>query len=483
MRKTKKIVAMLLCGMMMLGTLAGCQGQDATDSKGTENQQTSSGTTTGTQNTESTDSSTNSETVENVEKTWKDAFTEEQMKNFYNAAIKIGYTESFKYTTKGYTVGSGEAAEQVVYFFDLVHEKFPNAEFVKIEDENDTAAIVAANFDIVFGLNTYSLQNLKAASALKSYVPEWAEEVGVNLNDDDNMYSAIAKEMILSVYRVTGTVDDSADVPKHQDKETFGGMDVTGLTDISDLWKEGSAYIGKYELDKYMNDWSDLTNKTLLVSLLSKYIDTNATDTDCVSAEGWAMLQAMLDGRSKEWVNEETQKGVTNTGAYINNYSNTVISIDCASNAIDKMAWYWAAGKAARLDVVEYGAVPAYVYGVAITNTTANVEAAQLFVDYIGSASTVTEMAKHVRTLIPANKTVFNETNVKELDENGSGAEYKDYTNALDADGNKIVRIIPTRQYMLSASQIEVQDIDWDVVGKYVDAWVARANAMTTTGE
>lgn len=462
MKNTTKIVAMLLCAVMMLGIFAGCQEQEPTNPSGTGPQGT-----------------TGPSTTAPVEQTWKDAYTDAQIAEFYNTAIRIGYTESFKYTTKGYTVGSGEDAEEVVYFFDLIREKFPNAEFVKIEDENDTAAIVAANCDVVFGLNTYSLQALKAASALKEFVPEWAEEVGANLNDDDNMYFAIAKEMIISVYRVPGVVDDSADVAQHQDKETFGGMDVTGLTDISDLWKEGSAYIGKYELDKYMNDWNDLTNKTLLVSLLSSYIDTNAADTDCVCAEGWAVLQAMLDGRSKEWVGAETQKGVTNTGAYINNYSNTVISIDCASNAIDKMAWYWAAGKAARLAVVDYGAVPTYIYGAAITATTNHVEAAQLFMDYIGAASTVVEMSKHVRTLIPANTTVFNETNVKELDENGSGTEYKDYTAALDADGNTVVRIIPTRQYMLSVSRTGAQDIDWDVVCQYLDAWVARANAMT----
>ena len=456
MKKMKRIIAMLLCGIMMLGALAGCQNQNDADVK-----------------------EPNTEAQVSTEA--NDVNTEEQMAAFYNTAIKIGYTESFKYTTKGYAVGSGDNAEQVIYFFDLVKAKFPNAEFVKIEDENNTDAIIAANLDVVFGLNTYSLQKLKAASALKEYSPEWASEVAVNLNDDDNMYSAIAKDMIISVYRTTGTVTDSADVPKHVDKETFGGMEVTGLSDVSDLWKEGSAYIGKYELDKYMNDWNDIANKTFLVGLLSKYVDSNAADTDYVSAEGWAALQAMLDGRSKEWVEAETQKGVTGTGDYINNFSNTVISIDAGSNAIDKMAWYWSAGKAARLEVAEYGAVPTYVYGVAITNTTANVEAAQLFVDYIGSVPVVTEMAKHVRTLIPANMNVFNEVNVKELDENGSGSEYKDYTAALDADGNTVVRIIPTRQYMLAAMQIEAQDIDWDVVSQYVDAWVARANEMTNS--
>ena len=173
MKKTTRIVALLLCAVMMLGIFAGCQNQNPTGS-------TPQG------NTEPTG------TTAPVIKNWKDEYTEDQIKGFYNAAIKIGYTESFKYTTKGYTVGSGEDAEQVVYFFDLVREKFPNAEFVKIEDENDVTAIAAANFDIVFGLNTYSLQALKAANALKAFVPEWAEKVGANLNDDDDMYFAIA---------------------------------------------------------------------------------------------------------------------------------------------------------------------------------------------------------------------------------------------------------------------------------------------------
>ncbi|MBO7184778.1 MAG: hypothetical protein J6V34_03150, partial [Oscillospiraceae bacterium] len=83
------------------------------------------------------------------------------------------------------------------------------------------------------------------------------------------------------------------------------------------------------------------------------------------------------------------------------------------------------------------------------------------------------------RSIIPANLNVYTVVNVKDLDENGSGAEYKDYTAALDADGNKITRIIPTRQYMENVAKIEAQNIDWDVVCQYVDAWVARANAMS----
>ena len=187
MKKTTRIIAMLLCAVMMLGIFVGCQKQDPTP--------TITGPTT---------EPTTAPTTEPAEQTWKDAYTDEQIAGFYNTAIKIGYTESFKYATKGYTVGSGENAEQVVYFFDLVREKFPNAEFVKIEDENDTAAIIAANCDVVFGLNTYTLQALKAASALKEFTPEWAEEVGANLNDDDNMYFAIAKDMVISVYRTAG---------------------------------------------------------------------------------------------------------------------------------------------------------------------------------------------------------------------------------------------------------------------------------------
>lgn len=453
MKKTSRIIALLLCAVMMLGIFTGCQEQKPTPT------------------TEPATPTTAPTTVPT-----------EPAVDYSQVAIKIGYTENFKYATKGYTVGSGEDAEQVVYLFDLVHEQFPNAEFVKIEDQYDTAAIIAAECDVVFGLNTYALQALKAAAALQEYVPVWANEVGANLNDDDNMYFAIAKDMIISVYRNTEEVTDSADTVKHQDKETFGGMEVTGLTAISDLWAEGSAYVGKYELDAYMNDWNDLGNKTLLVGLLSNYIDTTATDTDCVSAEGWAALQAMLDGRTKEWAEAETKKNVTNTGDFINNFSNTAISISSASNAIDKMGWYWAAGKAARLSVAEYGAVPCYVFGAAITATSANVEAAQLFMDWIGSAEVVAEMYKHVRSMIPANLNVYSVVSAKDLDENGSGAEYKDYTAALDADGNTVVRVIPTRQYMEAVSKIEAQDIDWDVVCQYLDAWVARANEMSGMG-
>ena len=93
MKKTTRIIALLLCTVMMLGIFAGCQKQDTPP------------------------------TTTPVAPTT--APTEPAI-DYTQAAIKIGYTEDFKYATKGYTVGSGEDAEQVVYLFDLVHEKFPN---------------------------------------------------------------------------------------------------------------------------------------------------------------------------------------------------------------------------------------------------------------------------------------------------------------------------------------------------------------------
>lgn len=444
MKKMMKILAVLLCTVLLFGTLAACQQAGQEPSGQVE-------PSTGPQQTPPASQEVNPGPEDTG---WKAGFTEQQLADFYNAAIKVGYTEDFKYTAKGYTVGSGDNAEEVNYFQDLVKEKFPNAEFFKIEDQYDAAAI-------------------------KEFVPEWADEVAENLNDSDNQYFAISKDMILSMYRVTGVVDDSPDLEKQKDKETFGGIEIVDVSAVTDLWKEGSAYIGKYELDRYMNDWSDLANKTFLVGILANYLDASAVDTDCVTQEGWDQLQAMIDGRSKEWLGAETQKNVCATGDYINNIATTQISFDYASDGMDKAAWYWAAGKCARLDVIRYPDVPTFIYGAAILNTTDKVETSQLFMDYIGAAPTVLEMVKHVRTMIPANTTVFNETNVKELDENGSGSEYKDYTAALDAEGNQVVRIIPSRQYMLTVNSIPAQDIDWDLVCEHLDAWIARANGMS----
>lgn len=472
MKKVSRVLAVLLCAGLLLGILAACQADEpnpsGNDTPGVS-QPGSGGETTPSTQPEETG--------------WKAGYTDDQIAGFYNAPIKVGYTEDFKYTAKGYTVGSGENAEQVNYFQDLIKEKFPNAEFVKIEDQYDSAAIVALKCDVVVGLNTYALQGLKAASALKEFVPEWAGEVAANLNDDDNQYFAISRDMVLSMYRVTGVVDDSADLVKQKDKETFGGIEITGVSAVTDLWKEGSAYIGKYELDRYMNDWNELANKTFLVGLLANYLDASATATDCVTQEGWDQLEAMIAGRSNEWLNAETQKNICNTGDYINNIAATQISFDYASDGMDKAAWYWAAGKCARLDVIKYAYVPTFIYGAAILNATGNTEASQLFMDYIGAAPTVLEMSKHVRTLIPANTTVFTEANVKELDENGGGSEYKDYTTAIDANGNTIVRVIPSRQYLYTVMSIPAQDIDWDLVCEHLDAWIARANAMNPVRE
>lgn len=473
MKKVTQVLSSLLCCTLLFGTLAACQSSAPAPSGQTGQ--------TGQENPSAgqEQSSSESQAQEPKAEGWKGEFTSQQLTDFYNAAIKVGYTEDFKYTAKGYTVGSGSNAEEVNYFQDLVRDKFPNAEFFKIEDQYNTAAVVSAGCDVVVGLNTYALQGLKQAAALKEFVPEWAGEVYANLNDSDNQYFAVAKDMVLSMYRAAGVVDDSADLEKQKDKETFGGIEITDVSAVIDLWKDGSAYIGKYELDRYMNDWNDLANKTFLVGLLSNYLDPSAIDTDCVTQEGWNQLQAMIDGRSKEWLNAETQKNVCAAGDYINNIAATQISFDYASDGMDKAAWYWAAGKCARLKVIEYPDIPTFIYGAAIMNTTSKAEASQLFMDYIGAAPTVLEMAKHVRTLIPANSTVFNESNVKELDENGSGSEYKDYTAAIDAEGKQIVRIIPSRQYMLTVSSIPAQKIDWDLVCTHLDAWIARANDMS----
>ena len=204
------------------------------------------------------------------------AAQEDENAKWYQAAVKVGYTEGFKYVTKGYTVGSGDEAEEVIYFMDLVREQFPNAEFVKIEDQYDTAAVMAAGCDVVVGLDTYALQALKQSSGLKEYRPVWADEVSANLNDVDNQYFAIAKDMIISVYRMTGTPEDSEDVMKQKDKETFGGIVISDVSSVTDLWKEGSAYIGKYELDRYFGGWDETANKTFLAGLLSRYIYESA---------------------------------------------------------------------------------------------------------------------------------------------------------------------------------------------------------------
>ena len=476
MKRVFRMVAVILCVVLMVGTLAGCASRTNTKDEGTK-------TTVNNSNKPSEQSPTTEANKDNAEQNsemagWKGEFTEEQIASFYNDVIKVGYSENFKYVTKGYAVGSGEGAEQVNYFMDLVREKFPNAEFVKIEDPYDTDAILSAGCDVVFGLDTYALQFLKSKSGLKEFEPEWAEEVSANLNDKDNQYFAIGKDMIVSVYRMTGIPEDSADLEKQKDNEKFGGIEISGVEAVTDLWKEGSAYVGKYELDRYASDWSETANKTFLVGLLSNYIDKGAESTDFVSEEGWNQLQAMIDGRSAEWAEAEEKKNVCGTGAYINNIADTQISINYATDAIDKMAWYWAAGKCARLGVIEYSPVPTFIYGAAIMASTTNTEASQLFMDYIGATETVYEMAKHMRTLIPANKNVFTEANVKELDENGSGAEYKDYTAAIDAEKNKIVRIIPTRQYMFPVMSMESQEIDWDFVCEHIDTWVAKANAM-----
>lgn len=113
------------------------------------------------------------------------------------AALSATYTESFKYITKGYTVGSGEEAEQVVYFFDLVREKFPNAEFVKIRK----LMILLICCTILFTASSCTSSSNKIYDENSTENP--SESSGADIYFDTYLYSTVEDNYILNEHRST----------------------------------------------------------------------------------------------------------------------------------------------------------------------------------------------------------------------------------------------------------------------------------------
>lgn len=259
--------------------------------------------------------------------------------------------------------------------------------------------------DVVYGLNSIIWESLKAEDILVSYVPDWADEIPSGLNDPEDYYHAIVKQAILLVYDQNQMTAEEAP------------------TDWIDLWTK-DEFDKKYE---YLTSLGGGTVRNVLAGILTRYIDESG-DLG-ISDEGWANIA------------EYYQHGVPNESG-VDLYGQ--ISSDTSTVVCGQM---WSSGIAARDE--QYGTKTAYVVpevgvpyateGVAIVNGTKNLEEAQRFVNWFGSAQVQGEWAEQFSTL-PAN------------------------TNAV-ASANEFNQEI---------AKIPAQDIDWSLVAENIDAWCEK---------
>ena len=256
--------------------------------------------------------------------------------------------------------------------------------------------------DVVYGLNAIIWESLKAEDILIKYSPAWLDEVSAGLNDPDGYYGAIVKQAILLVYDENQMSAEEA--PK----------------DWIDLWTN-EAYFGRYE---FLTSLSGGTVRNVLAGILTRYADPNGKLG--VSDEGWRQIAAYYEH------GVPSESGV-DLYAQIANENSSVVCGQMWSSGVETRDEQYGTKTAYVLPEV---GVPYAVEGIAIVNGTKNLEEAQRFVDWVGSAQIQGEWAETFSTL-PANEKAVEKAN----------------------DFNKVIATLPA------------QDIDCAVVAENIDAW------------
>lgn len=259
--------------------------------------------------------------------------------------------------------------------------------------------------DVVYGLNAIIWESLKAEDILTPFVPEWADEIPAGLNDAEGYYHAIVKQAIMLVYDKNQWTADEAP------------------TDWPDLWT-------KPEFDKtyeYKAGLGGGTVRNVLAGILTRYVDPNGELG--ISDEGWNAIAEYY----KHGVAEED--GI-DLYAQIASDTSTV-----------KCGQMWSSGVETRDE--QYGTDTAYVNpeigvpyaleGISIINGSKNVEEAQRFVNWFGSAQIQGEWAETFSTL-PANSNAVGKAN----------------------------------EFNQKVAELKAQDIDWALVAKNIDAWCEK---------
>lgn len=259
--------------------------------------------------------------------------------------------------------------------------------------------------DVVFGLNAIIWESLKAEDILLPYTPVWADEVSEGLNDPDGYYHAIVKQAILLVYDQNQV--DPANAP----------------TDWLDLWTK-DEFKGKYE---YLTSLGGGTVRNVLAGILVRYSDPNGELG--ISDEGWQTITEYYQN------GVPAESGVDLYGQ-ISSPNSPVVCGQMWSSGIESRDEQY--GTKTGYVIPSVG-VPYAVEGIAIVNGTKNLEEAQRFVDWFGSAQIQGEWAQEFSTL-PANEKAVGMAN----------------------------------EFNQEIAKIPAQDIDWALVAKNIDAWCEK---------
>lgn len=259
--------------------------------------------------------------------------------------------------------------------------------------------------DVTFGLNALIWESLISEDILIPYVPAWAGEISEGLNDPNGHYHAIVKQAILLVY------DENRMAPEE------------APTDWPDLW-QNEAFHGKYE---FAHALTGGTTRNVIAGILSRYLDENG-DLG-VSDEGWEAIAAYYANgvRAEEGIDLYAQMA---------DYNKEIVCGQMWSSGVEARDEQY--GTKTGFVIPEVG-VPYAVEGVAIVNGTKNLEEAQRFVEWFGTAKVQSDWCLQFSTL-PANEFAVDSAN-----------EFNQFIATMAA-----------------------QDIDWATVAANIDAWCEK---------
>jgi iron(III) transport system substrate-binding protein len=267
-----------------------------------------------------------------------------------------------------------------------------------IAEKNNTLA------DVVYGLTEMDFEALKSEDLLVQYVPSWAGETPEGTNNKEGYFHPIVEQAKFMIY--------NSDVYNAE----------TAPQDFPDLW-EKEEFHGKYHVPTVLGGNTD---RAVIAGILVRYLDPKG-DLG-VSDEGWKAIKAYFDNGYK------TPEGEDNFANLAS--GKTPISHIFASGLMGRSKEF---NHKPGIVTPKIG-VPTTVEQVGIINGSKNVEAAQEFVDWFGSAEVQGAWAKEFGS-VPMNQ--------------------KALEQALPEMKDLAEKTVP-------------QDIDWKFVNEHMDDWVEK---------
>ncbi|RDW22470.1 ABC transporter substrate-binding protein [Oceanobacillus arenosus] len=258
--------------------------------------------------------------------------------------------------------------------------------------------------DVVFGLNHMFFEQLQAEEVLTPYEPAWASEIEEGINDPENYYHGLVKQALVLSYNPEFV--NEADAPENY-------LDLANNEEFAGIYQA-------------RDDLGSATAKVIVASILAQFEDTNGELG--ISDEGWETIARYYENGVQIPEGEDYFTIFASGDAPIG----TMISGELAA----KQEQY---GTEPAFLHPEVG-TPQVVESIAIVDGTEQLELAQEFVDWYGSAEVQGAFAAEFNAM-PANLEAQDQVT--------------DFQKEIFAD-------------------VKAQDIDWAFVTENIDAWVEK---------